>query len=478
MRLIRTLARFGVATAAGVLSGRASFGQCLGVWTDVSSPGPSPRQDHAMVYDTLRDRIVLFGGFTAPGAIGDTWAWDQTGWTDLNATGPSPRSDHAMAYDSARDRVVLFGGYDGALDGETWEFDGSAWTLAATGGPSARRGHAMAYDSARQRVVMFGGVGSDGGTWEWDGASWVRMPDNGSPPTHRWGHGLAFDSLRNRTVLASGRDLGGFKTDTKSWNGSAWTSHAFTTAPTSETAGLAYDSFRDRVVSFGGWTGTSSSNNTREWNGVSTSWTTTTATTGRPPARQQLAIVYDPLHRRIVLFGGQSSTNQILGDTWIYQGPSAPLIIQQPMDVAVSSGQMAAFSVQVGTVPAPSYQWRRSGANLVDDGRIVGATTASLTIHDAQPADAGSYDVVLSNACGTQTSSAAVLTVQPAAAQGDLNCDGSVNVLDINPFVLALSDPAAYAGLYPGCMIENGDINGDGSVDVLDINPFVALLLP
>ncbi|TWT43882.1 hypothetical protein RAS1_02820 [Phycisphaerae bacterium RAS1] len=59
---------------------------------------------------------------------------------------------------------------------------------------------------------------------------------------------------------------------------------------------------------------------------------------------------------------------------------------------------------------------------------------------------------------------------------GDMNCDGAVNVLDINPFVLALSDPIAYAAMFPGCNISNGDIDGDGSLTVLDINPFVALL--
>ncbi|TWT41911.1 hypothetical protein RAS1_30350 [Phycisphaerae bacterium RAS1] len=62
------------------------------------------------------------------------------------------------------------------------------------------------------------------------------------------------------------------------------------------------------------------------------------------------------------------------------------------------------------------------------------------------------------------------------AVPGDLNCDGLVNIIDINPFTLALSDPIAYAAAYPTCNINNGDVNGDGNVDVLDINPFVALL--
>ncbi|MEW6251660.1 MAG: hypothetical protein AB1716_13525 [Planctomycetota bacterium] len=61
-------------------------------------------------------------------------------------------------------------------------------------------------------------------------------------------------------------------------------------------------------------------------------------------------------------------------------------------------------------------------------------------------------------------------------AAGDLNCDGAVNFEDINPFVLALSDPAGYATAFPACPIRKGDINGDGLVNFDDINPFVALL--
>ncbi len=67
--------------------------------------------------------------------------------------------------------------------------------------------------------------------------------------------------------------------------------------------------------------------------------------------------------------------------------------------------------------------------------------------------------------------------INPVALHpGDLNCDGRVNFDDINPFVLALSDPGGYGQQYPGCNILNGDCNGDGEVNFDDINPFVALI--
>ena len=59
---------------------------------------------------------------------------------------------------------------------------------------------------------------------------------------------------------------------------------------------------------------------------------------------------------------------------------------------------------------------------------------------------------------------------------GDMNCDGEVNAFDIDPFVLALADPAGYAAAWPNCDIMNGDVNGDGVVNAFDIDPFVDLL--
>lgn len=58
----------------------------------------------------------------------------------------------------------------------------------------------------------------------------------------------------------------------------------------------------------------------------------------------------------------------------------------------------------------------------------------------------------------------------------DMNCDGLINSFDIDGFVLALSNPAAYAATYPDCNINNADVNGDGLVNSFDIDPFVVCL--
>ncbi len=64
-----------------------------------------------------------------------------------------------------------------------------------------------------------------------------------------------------------------------------------------------------------------------------------------------------------------------------------------------------------------------------------------------------------------------------AGLPADANCDGLVDNGDIDAFVLALIDPAAYATTYPGCPISNADVNGDGTTDNGDIDAFVQCLL-
>lgn len=82
-----------------------------------------------------------------------------------------------------------------------------------------------------------------------------------------------------------------------------------------------------------------------------------------------------------------------------------PGITTQPLSQAVVSGGSVTFTVTAtGTSPF-SYQWRFNGANRI------GATSGTLTLNNVQSGDAGNYDVVVSNAKGTITSSVAVLTV-------------------------------------------------------------------
>jgi hypothetical protein len=80
-------------------------------------------------------------------------------------------------------------------------------------------------------------------------------------------------------------------------------------------------------------------------------------------------------------------------------------VLFHPQGSTVCSGAVVTFSViATGGVPI-TYQWRKNGAN------IGGATTASYALGAVTPASAGTYDCVLTNACGPVTTNPAVLTV-------------------------------------------------------------------
>jgi subtilisin family serine protease len=72
----------------------------------------------------------------------------------------------------------------------------------------------------------------------------------------------------------------------------------------------------------------------------------------------------------------------------------------------------------------------------------------------------------------------AALLAAHAATGGDLNCDCAIDAFDIEPFILAMTDPTGYAVHYPGCDWIRADVNGDGAVDAFDIAPFIERLLP
>ena len=77
----------------------------------------------------------------------------------------------------------------------------------------------------------------------------------------------------------------------------------------------------------------------------------------------------------------------------------------------------------------------------------------------------------------TATTPNAFTILNPAPPPtGDVNCDGTVDFGDINPFVQALADPSGYAATYPLCDALQADCNDDEVVDFADINPFIALL--
>lgn len=59
---------------------------------------------------------------------------------------------------------------------------------------------------------------------------------------------------------------------------------------------------------------------------------------------------------------------------------------------------------------------------------------------------------------------------------GDLNCDGSLNFDDIDPFVLVIQNEGEFEIQYPDCRATLADMNDDGAIDFRDIDGFINCL--
>lgn len=420
-------------------------------WTQVGTPWVRPpgRARAGMAYDVARDRTVLFGGLPNPGGEYDTrtWEFDGSQWIVHDVPGPGARLLPAMVYDSARGVSLLYGG--GVTD--TWAWDGAAWTQVAPAG-SYGEPIAMCFDSDRNVVVMVSNNFPMVNTWEWNGAEWTLVAGD-SGPESRDMSAMVYDPVRHRAVLFGGYAGKNFA-DTWEWDGLTWVRvspysfYRFFHA-------MVFDSDRNRIVLFGGHIGRviwGSFNDT--WERVGTTWSQVDNT--GPSIRGEHAMAYDAARRQVVLFGGETGPDE----TWVRRvGPAGadPTIDVQPVGRTIDAGDAVSFAVVAHADVALTYQWRRNGVALVDDGvRIFGATTATLTIYHAIASDAGTYDAVVSHACTSVYSEGVELGVNHCLA--DFNSDAVVNSQDFFDFLTAYFEglPAA-------------DVDGSGTVDSQDV---------
>jgi cysteine-rich repeat protein len=269
-------------------------------WRDVTPAPIGHRFGVVGVFDTVRSRVVAFGGAKSEGELDETWAWSDQ-WRPL-VVGRSPpaRLYHMMAYDKARDQVVLFGGIGGGYRNDTWVFDGTTWIerQPATS-PSPRAFSSMTYDHARQEVVLYGGFDGSTGfqeTWVWNGTNWTQRTPAASPPLS--GLGLsAFDEARNEIVHW-------LPSSTWIWNGTTWSPRSVTQPTGGQFEAITFDPVGQRVILVG-------PTSTWAWSG--TAWQQVVV--GGLPSRIDFALA--GTDRGVLVFGGQSPAGPLFADTWL-----------------------------------------------------------------------------------------------------------------------------------------------------------------
>jgi hypothetical protein len=222
------------------------------VWDGVNwrqeHPQTSPNARHypQLVYDSTLMEVIMFGGGGFKSEVfADTWAWNGTDWHRLSGSIPGLSNGGvfgAAAYDPVIDRVVLYEGLSaaGAINPGMWWFDGSTWTQQSTAGaglPTDSFG--MVYDSAIQRLVLYGGsdtrnlatgieLALKSDIWVWDTHSWQRLPMP-SGPLPRRNTAIDYDSDAQVILIFGGGEIVGENEfalgDTWTWNEARWTVH-------------------------------------------------------------------------------------------------------------------------------------------------------------------------------------------------------------------------------------------------------------
>lgn len=386
-------------------------------WAQLPARGLSGRQLMAAVYDAAHDRMLVFGGLGNRMTLGHFGAVNDLGILDLAhpdhwqvvpaaPSGPRPRYGHALALDAGADRLVLVGGNEiiedteGFLDDvathDTWVAqlsrlgvdDSVAWKPLGGVGPAGEVFTAL--DTLTHEVLAFSQAVPES-TWRlaagpeaaWapaataaprplpgDGAGVAPLPDGGvlcsagyrnghtigelwrleSPatstgpprwsalvsavePPGRFGHRLLHDPRRDALVVTGGFS---FYNAVDTYFADVWRLdlHDQRWRQLSDTAGampgrlepaVVLDPFHDRLVLFGG---SRYPDYLRDlWQfplGGGSAWLPLVASGEPPAARWGQSAVFDPLRRRMLIFGGVDSRDSVTNEVAVLDLAGAP----------------------------------------------------------------------------------------------------------------------------------------------------------
>ncbi len=231
-------------------------------WIKLSTNSPTMSAENAMVYDIYNKKIINYGGrsgFPEFKWINETWAFDykKSLWKNMKpANSPPWRSSHAMAYDTLRHRTLLFGGnnFSNALN-DLWLYDyqSNNWTQITTSNtPEQRQMHGMVYIPDRDIIMMFGGRKSNGGasfsdTWELGCTTmtWKKLTPKRTPPVSDHIN-IVYDEFSKKVILYVNFETWAYDFNTKNW-----TKLIIPNTPDSGHSNFVYNTILKKSILFG-----------------------------------------------------------------------------------------------------------------------------------------------------------------------------------------------------------------------------------
>ncbi len=456
------------------------------LWAHRTTSGPSRRPGTDLVYDASRGVCVLYGGYAAVSPTqmaqtDETWEWDGVEWTRrFPVHTPGPRAQHELVYDSLRNKVLLFGGFTTAAplgNADVWEYDGNDWTLLTTspGGPptfSQQQGDA-AFDAVRGKMILLGEYPSGlspNRTWEFDPGTLVwQKTFEGAGGVYWYDSPIVYDPAQNAVYGTSYAWWNLSYPHTWRYTGTGWEDILNSAMPSRQDGSLAFDTFRQRTMLFACCRHTGAyglyHNDTYAFDGTSWQLHLPEFQPVLADRLQPAGMAFDSKRNAMVVVGNSFNTSVGLNpmDTWEYRYLDRIVFDRQPQDQPLmvgGSAQFKVFAVGAGTL---SYQWRKGSTPLANGPTpggsvIAGATTNTLTISGLTAADAGAYRCEVSNACGAALSNPAQLG---STCYPDCNNSGSLNVADFGCFQSSFVAGNPYA-----------DCNQSGGLSIADFACF------
>jgi len=338
---------------------------------------PYPRYDHVAAYDPVRDRMIVYGGFTVAGPdldsnelwglrLGDAVSWE---WLGYSKVAPLPRSGATAVYDPAAHRMVMFGGEYGGHDmRDTWSLalDTGAWSQDFSGTlPPSGYLASGAFDSKRKRLLV---IPSSGGmmyqldlvTNVWSMVDTTAAFPGPGPMTH--------DAPRNRLIL---RNRGTWEL---SLSGKLTWRPLVTagTPPPDDDGNLFYDAQRDRLLQV--------CNNGTVW-ALSLNRKPTWTSIAKPPLPTgglRARIAHDTGRDRLIFFGSNTGNDAWAFDlataTWSLLLAGSPIpVLSSPAAVVVRPWD--AMVVFAGTV----WRFPMSGTGAFEQVAAAGAGPETIS---------------------------------------------------------------------------------------------------
>jgi len=295
---------------------------------DIGERVPAAGEDAQMTYDSREHRFILYGGKNDEDEnLAETWfyypaenRWEKLTQSVLN---PPPREDHVLLYDSLRHCVILHGGENGDTSNELWELNlhTMQWINKTDSLVPYLEDHTAVYVAKRKGAFFFGGQNEQHPALN---DLWFLNLDPDSPDFYRWKRldvggkkhpkprtdaQMVYDRWKNRLLIYGGwnKEEDVFTNDTwaylfhrNKWKRLSPKSKRFY-PPSRRHFGATLDSKNRYWVIFGGKAEGGPVNDIWAFDLTNDRWINLTP---GPAPRMDHHLLYDPVSGNIYLYGG------------------------------------------------------------------------------------------------------------------------------------------------------------------------------